>query len=76
MYKSQNQNQVITWTLLYFGLKLLNTLKYIKIHVPKDIENLVEGINCLRSLFKVNRIAYCHRLVNREVDGLTKRAHM
>lgn len=49
-----------------------NSFKW-KTHVPKDIVNLLEDVNCSRSLFKKSRIAYCNRLVNRKVDSLTIR---
>lgn len=56
-------------------LSWLWTLITGKISISKDIVNLIEDINCLRSLFKDSTIEYCNGLVNREVDGLVKRSH-
>lgn len=46
-----------------------------KIHVTKNIVNIMKDIDCLLSFFKESRIEYCNRLVNRETNSLVKRAH-
>lgn len=46
-----------------------------KIIYLKDIINLVKDIRILTSLFKDISVEYCHRVLNRDADKMTKSVH-
>lgn len=46
------------------------------IHILIEIINLLKDVNCLRSFFNKNKIEYCNRFLNREIDDLIKRTHL
>lgn len=46
-----------------------------RIHVPKDIINLVKDVRLLLAIFKASRIKYRNKIINKEVDVLVKMTH-